>query len=200
MGKARELGTGLIVFDSFTRFNEGDENASGDMSKLMDYYRQIADAGFAVLILHHNRKEFAGQSNNPAQSMRGSSDILASADCHIAVGRTGQSEFVKLSQTKNRDMWEPVPFELRFHENAREFEYVGKGKTAAELHRENLDSVKEYVSKWPGLSKNEIKKNCKVQVGQKKVGQLLDELVESNELNLEFGDRGSYKYYVEIND
>src|ERR1044072_1898115 len=129
--KARELGTGLIIFDSFTRFSSGDENASGDMSVLMDYYRQLAEAGVAVLILHHNRKGGTGQSN-PAMDMRGSSDILASVDCHIAVSRVGQSEFVKLTQTKNRDVWESAPFELRFHEDASEFEYVGAGKTSTE--------------------------------------------------------------------
>lgn len=198
--KARELGTGLIVFDSFTRFNEGDENASGDMSKLMDYYRQIADEGFAVLILHHNRKEVAGQYSNPALAMRGSSDILASADCHIAVSRTGQSEFVKLTQTKNRDIWEPVPFELRFHENAKEFEYVGKSKTVKELHGERKDIVKNYVEQHPAQYKTDlmkfIKSDTDINIGQKKIGELLDELVASGELRKEIGDFNSYKYFL----
>jgi len=194
--KARELGTGLIVFDSFTRFNGADENASGDMAQLMDYYRQLADAGFAVLILHHNRKGVGGQ--NPAMEMRGSSDILASADCHIAVSRIGQSEFVKLTQTKNRDLWEPVPFELRFHENASEFEYVGAGKSSAEWHREQLDEVSAAVSDSPGLSKNQIQNLVKAQGfknGKKKIGDLLDELVSKGEIDLQQGDRNGYKYY-----
>lgn len=195
--KARELGTGLIIFDSFTRFNTGDENTSGDMSTYMDYYRQLADAGFSVLILHHNRKD-TGKGSSAAQSMRGSSDILASVDCHIGVSRKGQSETVTLEQTKNRDVWESAPFELHFYENANEFEYVGKGKTDAELHRENLDLVKQYVADWPGHSKNEIKKFCKehtgVQVGRAKIGELLDELVKNDELILEIGDYNSYKY------
>lgn len=198
--KARELGAGLIVFDSYTRFNSGDENASGDTSTLMDYYRQLADAGFSVLILHHNRKEYAGQNNNPAQSMRGSSDLLANADCHIAVSRTGQSEFVKLSQTKNRDIWESVPFELRFHENASEFEYVGKGKTDIELHRERLNIVKKYVEEHPGQYKTELQKFVKmdtdIDIGQKKIGELLEELVGNEELNMELSDHNSYKYYI----
>lgn len=201
--KARELGAGLIIFDSFTRFNTGDENASGDMAAYMDYYRQLADAGFSVLILHHNRKD-TGKGSSAAQSMRGSSDILASADCHIAVSRKGQGEYIKLEQTKNRDIWEPAPFELHFYENASEFEYVGKGKTDTELHRENLDKVKDFVNKLPGHSKNEIKKYCKehtgIQVGQKKIGELLDELVENKELILEFGERSSYKYYPMTSD
>lgn len=196
--KARELNAGLIVFDSFTRFNKGDENASGEMSKLMDYYHQLADAGFAVLILHHNRKEAAGQYNNPAQAMRGSSDILASADCHIAVSRKGQSEFVKIQQTKNRDVWEETPFDVRFFLGAKEFEYVGSDKTPAELHREKLDEVVSAVIANPGLSKTKLQKLIRSQGatdGEKKIGEYLDELVNSGEIELTPGSRNGYQYF-----
>lgn len=195
--KARELGTGLIVFDSFTRFNNADENASGDMAELMDYYRQLADAGFSVLILHHNRKGVAGQAN-PATEMRGSSDILASADCHIAVSRTGQSEFVKLTQTKNRDVWEPLPFELRFHENASQFEYVGSEKSSAEKRRELLDEVSATVYENQGLSKRQLIATIKARGFKgkdKKISDLLDELTASAEIFVQPGERNSYKYY-----
>ncbi len=198
--KAQELEVGLIIFDSFTRFigEKADENASGDMAELMDYYRQLADAGFSVLILHHNRKEAGGQFNNPAQSLRGSSDILASVDCHIAVSRVGQSEFVKLVQTKNRDVWEPVPFELRFQENASEFEYVGAAKSSAERHREFLDKVIETVITYPGLTKTQLTKQAKAQgiaAGLKKIGDFIDELVLNGELDMQEADRNGQKYY-----
>ncbi len=195
--KAHELHAGLIIFDSFTRFNAADENVSGDMATLMDYYRQLADAGFAVLILHHNRKAVAGQSN-PAADMRGSSDILAAADCHIAASRIGQSEFVRLTQTKNRDVWEPVPFELRFHENASEFEYVGAGKSSAEWHREQLDKIVAFVQAEPGLSQRQIVSQIKAQGfkgGNKKIVELLDELSRSEEIAMRLGERNSYQYY-----
>lgn len=196
--KAFELGVGLIIFDSFTRFNGGDENTSGDMATLMDYYRQLADDGFAVLILHHNRKEMAGQHTNPAQAMRGSSDILASTDCHIAVSRTGQSEFVRLTQTKNRDEWETLPFELRFRENASEFEYVGAAKSSAERHREQLDEVLAIANSFPGSSKRQLVTEIKSQgfkAGEKKIGELLDELAAGGEIDQKPGERNSYLYY-----
>lgn len=195
--KAEELKTGLIIFDSFTRFNGADENASGDMSTLMDCYHQLADAGLAVLILHHNRKGTAGPSN-PATEMRGSSDILAAADCHIAVSRIGQSEFVRLTQTKNRDIWEPQPFELRFHEYATEFEYVGTGKSSAEWHREQLDKIVAFIDTNPGLSQRQIVAEIKTQGfkgGNRKIMDLLDELTRNEEINLQPGKRGAHQYY-----
>lgn len=197
--KADALGVGLVIFDSFTRFmgQKADENASGDMAELMDYYRQLADAGLSVLILHHNRKEGAG-GFNPAQALRGSSDILASADCHIAVSRVGQSEKVKLIQTKNRDVWEPMPFELRFQENASEFEYIGTAKTPSEKHRESLDAVIETVAACPGLTKTQLTKQAKTRglpVGIKKIGDFIDELTQNGELEMREADRNAQKYY-----
>jgi len=197
--KAIELGAGLVIFDSLTRFmgEKVDENASGDMAKLMDYYRQLADSGLSVLILHHNRKDGTG-GFNPAQSLRGSSDILAAVDCHIAVNRTGQSDKVKLVQTKNRDVWEPTPFELRFYENASEFEYVGSDKTAAEKHRELLDKVVETVTSYSGLTKTQLIRQVKTQgiaIGIKKIGDVIDELVLNNELDMQESSRNSQKYY-----
>ncbi len=197
--KAIELGASLVIFDSLTRFmsEKSDENASGDMARLMDYYRQLADSGLAVLILHHNRKDGAGKSS-PAQALRGSSDILAAIDCHIAVSRVGQSESIELTQTKNRDIWEPVPFKLRFHENASEFEYVGSDKTPSEKHRELLDKVAETVTQYPGLTKTQLTKQAKasgVNGGIKKIGDYIDELVLNDELDMQEASRGGQKYY-----
>ncbi|MBP9668178.1 AAA family ATPase [Candidatus Saccharibacteria bacterium] len=196
--EAKEKEIGLVIFDSFTRFNNADENASGDMATLMDCYRQLADTGLAVLILHHNRKGVAGQSN-PAMEMRGSSDILAAADCHIAVNRVGQSEFVRLTQTKNRDIWEPAPFELRFHENATEFEYVGEGKSSADRHNEQLKEIVEAVGLYPGLSKRQLVAQIKTdgfKGGDKKISDCLDELARTEMVRVLPGGRNSYKYYL----
>lgn len=194
---AKELNAGLIVFDSFTRFNEkGDENASGDMSKLMDCYKQLAESGFAVLILHHNRKDNIGKSN-AAQAMRGSSDIHASVDCHIAVSRSNQSEIVRLEQTKNRDMWESTIFKLRFYPNASEFEFAGADKTAAEKHAELLEHVMTLIKENPGSSQQQLIqlfKESGVKGGEKAVVGLLNELVLADKIKPEIGERNAYKY------
>lgn len=197
--KAHAVDAGLVIFDSFTRFTgeNADENSSGDMAKLTELYRQLADEGLSVLVLHHNRKDGAG-SSNPAQSLRGSSDILASVDCHITVNRVGQSESVKLTQTKNRDVWEPVPFTLRFQENASEFEYVGAAKTPLEERRDLLDKVISVVTTRPGLTKTQLIKQCKqngVNVGLKKISDLVDELALNSELDMQEASRGGQKYY-----
>lgn len=195
--KAHELGAGLVVFDSFTRFNgNGDENASGDMAKLMDFYRQLADAGIAVLILHHNRKDSSG-GYNAGQAMRGSSDILASGDCHLALTRSGQSQIVKLEQTKNRDSWEQAPIKLRFQPNASEFEFVGTDKTAAEKEAEIIEGVLGLVHTQPGTSQTGLKvlaasKNITV---QKDTVRILEELEKKNKIKSKRGNGSTLLYY-----
>ncbi len=47
---------GLLMIDSLVRVHQGDENTAGDMAKVFEMLRQIADEGIAVLITHHNRK------------------------------------------------------------------------------------------------------------------------------------------------
>lgn len=198
--KARDLGVGLIVFDSFTRFNgDGDENASGDMSRLMDNYRQLANAGFAVLILHHNRKDGVGNFN-AAQAMRGSIDILASVDCHIAVTRSGQSEIIKLEQTKNRDTWEQPPIKLRFQPNASEFEFVGTDKTTADKQLELQENLLELINNNPGLTQGALVTLAKAQGikgGEKKLIATLDELDQLDKLVINPGNTPrAFSYHV----
>ena len=194
--KAHAVGAGLVIFDSFTRFtgDNADENSSGDMAKLMDAYRQLADEGLSVLILHHHRKN----ANDPSKSLRGSGDILAAIDCHITAIRNGQSEEVALRQTKNRDVWEAKPIKLRFHENASEFEFAGFDKTAIAVHKENLDKLIETVVAHPGLTQTKLKKQAQISGvvgGEKKIVDYINFLVEKNEIEERPTDRNGKTYY-----
>lgn len=87
----------LIVIDSLTRIHSSNENASGEMAKILnDGVRPLARAtGAAVLLLHHENKS---DSTNPYVKVRGSGDIPASVDGGISVkkfGDTGMFEFMQ---------------------------------------------------------------------------------------------------------
>lgn len=45
---AKDLEVKFVIFDSFVRFNTGDENDSGEMAVVMDYYRQKLQARQSV--------------------------------------------------------------------------------------------------------------------------------------------------------
>lgn len=199
---ARELKAGFIIFDSLVRFNDGDENTSKDMAELFDCFKQLADNDFSVLITHHNRKGMGGKSN-PALDMRGSSDILASLDCHLAVARSGESEFLKVIQTKNRYMPEVKPFELRFRplNGQSQFEYVGEAKTMADQHREMLDKIVKIVTDNSDIAHGDLKmlaKDSGVKAGGHKLDDMIQELVAGNEIAMERGVRNSKHYFPVI--
>lgn len=116
----------LIMIDSLVRIHDGDENAARDIAKLFGLIRKFTVADLSVLIAHHNRK-----SNNRdvgPQQMRGSSDILASIDCQIAVNRPHRNELLTMEQTKCRIAPELPLLEIKFNQynDYSEFEFLGQ--------------------------------------------------------------------------
>lgn len=62
----------LCVFDSFTRFHNGEENSNTEMKEVMMNFRQIANMGPMTWIIHHVAKE--------SKLTRGASEIPNAAD------------------------------------------------------------------------------------------------------------------------
>lgn len=196
---AKEHNVKFIIFDSFVRFNTGDENDSGAMAKVMDLYKQIALEGFGVLIVHHNRKGVVGQSN-PAMDMRGSVELLAAVDCHYGIVRKGLSDYITLVPTKNRLQTEVSAIKLRFPTGASEFEFVGADKTTNEKQAELLESVEALVADNPRSSQQELitlAKAAGIPVGEKAVVAVLDELIRLERIERKpSGQRNGYQYFV----
>jgi len=70
-------GKRLVIFDTFTRFHQQNENDNGQMSQVISCYEKIAtETGAAVLFLHHNSKGAVLNGQQVAQqSTRGASAI-----------------------------------------------------------------------------------------------------------------------------
>jgi AAA domain-containing protein len=64
----------VVVIDSLIAFFTGDENSSSDVRPFMQQLRRLADAGAAVIVLHHSGK------GETSRAYRGSSDIKAAID------------------------------------------------------------------------------------------------------------------------
>lgn len=193
---------GLVMFDSLVRLHTGDENTSKDMSQLFDLFKQLTDNGLAILIAHHNRKAMAG-SYNPSGDMRGSSDILAAVDCHMALSRQANSDYVAVQQTKNRYMKEVRPFKLRFSEmNGRnEFHFMGELKSREDERSDTKEAIIASLSKSPNLTKKmlheELSESCGV--GLSRLGTLVDELESDGLISSTPGTRNSILYTIATN-
>lgn len=101
MSFAEEEGIGLVIIDSLIRFHRGDENDARQMSAVLQNLRKLTTIGTNVLFTHHHRKESAFGSTT-SSSLRGSSDIFAAVDCHIALEHKKRESMITLSHLKSR--------------------------------------------------------------------------------------------------
>lgn len=115
----------LVILDSLIRIHDKDENSANEMAKVFSALRKLNSKGIAVIFTHHNRKQsmFRGRIS---ENMRGSSDILASVDSHLAVERNDNQ--ITINHTKSRYEKEVPPFklEVKDDETKMEFEYLGE--------------------------------------------------------------------------
>lgn len=115
----------LIIIDALIRVHSSDENSAREMSKVFQKLRIFTKHSIAVLVTQHHRK--AGAVNMGAgNELRGSSDILAAVDSHIAVSRKDRF-YLTFTQEKQRYDVELDPFQVKVNvdENSFSFEYLG---------------------------------------------------------------------------
>lgn len=189
---------GVIMMDSLVRMHDGDENAARDIAKVFGLLRRLTSAGLTVLIAHHNRK--TGINDTGPQTMRGSSDILASIDCQIAVSRPQGNDLLTLQQTKCRIAPELPLIEVRFsqHDNYSEFEYLGQ-KDNPNKKLEFKNKILEIIIVGNGLNQTEIAMELETH-GLKRSPKTLRANLESMEreglIKVSKGDKNSKSYHL----
>jgi hypothetical protein len=193
--KAQDIG--LIVFDSLTRLHNADENTAKEMSVVMGDFKRLAQAGLAVLLIHHNRKPGPNR-NDGGNAMRGSVEILAACDAQISMKRDGNSRTVKVTQNKNRDAEDVATFslELTGDEDRCWFEYRGnmpKIKLKRELAEELITEV---LTDNERLFQSEIIAKLGDSVGEKLAVQALGAMVERQILITSKGDKNKTYYQL----
>jgi len=193
-------GVRLVIFDSLIRIHNADENSAREMAGVFKTLRQFSKAGIAVLFTHHNRKRGFLKSS-PSQSMRGSSDILASVDCHLSVQR--KNEELIIDQTKLRQEEEMKPFKLNIisDDDIVRLEYSGE-IDAVQTKKENFqEAIKNLLEdrKVP-MYKKEILDSLReggVVGGQSTFKEAVNDLVEKEELFESKGEKN--KVYLSLN-
>ena len=137
----------LVILDSLVRLHGGEENSASEMSVTFSAMKQLISDDRAILFIHHHRKPqgFAKKSNS--QNIRGSSDIIAAVDGHLAVDRKN-SDFT-ITQTKMRLQPEIKPFKAALvptTEGIWEFTYQGVDTDEDDRIQEAYDEVKSALA------------------------------------------------------
>lgn len=122
---AKEKNIKLIIFDSLVRIHGADENDATKMAGVFKHLKKFNKERISVIFTHHNRKQ-GFLKGSPSQNMRGSSDILAFVDCHLAIER--KEKFLTITQTKLRQEEEMKPFKLDVinDDDELKFEFAGE--------------------------------------------------------------------------
>ncbi|MGA2910490.1 MAG: AAA family ATPase [Candidatus Microgenomates bacterium] len=183
----------LVIFDSLIRIYKGkDENNSNDMAFVFSRLKQIQAYGTAILFTHHNRKQSFFSKKTTAESMRGSSDILASVDSALAV--EANEGIIKVTQTKLRQDMPISPFKLKVDSVTDRVSFIYEGEIDEE--KEKVEKAKDdiYTLLAEGeKSRTELQEAFKGIYGMKTIDGALDYL-KDNGVKTRFGDRGK-KYF-----
>ena len=177
-----EKNINVIFIDSLVRINNADENDASKMSEVFREIKRFCQNHKTVILTHHERKE--GTVKASAQNrLRGSSDIQAAVDCHLAVirDRNDRNKII-IEQAKLRLDEEMKPFEanVRKNENLTEFIYLGQHSEEAkkkDLAKEAVVDILEEETN--GLSMNEIVRRVKEfrDIGNKSITSAIKELI-----------------------
>jgi len=93
----------VLICDSFRRFIGFDENNATEMNMLFNNLKKLRKIcnNLTIIILHHQKKN-DGNGGDIRDSLRGSSDIVNSADSIITMGRKAGTKYIKIGHIKNR--------------------------------------------------------------------------------------------------
>ena len=188
---AKEKKIKLIILDSLVRIHETDENDATKMAGVFKHLKEFNKEGISIIFTHHNRKQGNFRSS-PSQNMRGSSDILASVDSHLAIERKEKSLIV--TQTKLRQAEEIKPFKLDIisDEDMLKFEFVSE---VDEIQTKKVDfqkAIRDLLKQKDQMYKKEIfdaLKNTGIEGGYSTFKSAIQEMINKDELFEQRGER-----------
>lgn len=190
----QQQGVGLIIFEPFLRIHAArDENDAVEMAKVFSLLQKLTQAGITVVFTHHHRKQGILRSSNPSQDMRGSSDILAAVDCHLAVER--KDDYLLIIQTKLRQGEEAKTFKLNIisEEDEFRFEFAGEVEEEKTKKANFKEAIKDILEKedQPMYKKQlyETMKSGRVEGGYSTFKSAVQGMIENGELFEKRGER-----------
>ena len=187
-----EHGIDTIFIDSLVRINRSDENDAGNMSTVFRALSGLCDAKKTVIITHHERKE-NGARSSAANRMRGSSDIQAAVDSHLAISRDRDDpSHLYVEHAKSREELEIPMFEIVVHTETDRtwFEHLG----SYDMGKKKKDEAKEVIptvlrERTEGVAKTKLVAEVRklVDVGGKNVQKAIEELINEGLVRTEKG-------------
>jgi 5S rRNA maturation endonuclease (ribonuclease M5) len=190
----------IIMLDPLICLHNGiDENASGEIQKLLNSIREISQCqpGMSVLVAHHLNKGHQGKSN--FHGLRGSSAIGAWADGRISITRQpGGTNPIRRIDIEHRDAPSPLPIGFRIEERQCQISHDGLPAFYLEpyevdiekntrLNKIVLEQVLHVVVSCRGITRYEGA--AKVGISRSKFNRYFDYLKNQGKVRLDELDR-----------
>jgi hypothetical protein len=149
----------LIIFDSFVRFHDADENSAKEMAIVMAALRRLATLGATVIVLHHSAKQNTKPGGNQKQrpSYRGSSDIYAGVDVafNLSVDRKTNPPTLTLECFKQRAI-EEFTITIRPDFGHGRFEVISD--STVQQSEQDAENLKVLIHAKPGRNQEQLTK------------------------------------------
>ncbi len=188
----KEYNINTIFLDSLVRIHSGNENDATDMSKVFKNLRVFCQHKKTLILTHHERKE--GKNKSSAQNrMRGSGDILAALDSHIAVRKSEDSGNLSVEHTKMKYGPETPSFEILINADGEgmSFQYLGIQSRKEAVKEKVKESIRK-ILEGERLSIKEVLERCKDEnIGEKKAKDTLGQMIEDGLVLKEKGTKNT---------
>ena len=189
----------LVVIDSLIRVHGQDENDARGMARVVRGFQMLTAVGTSILFTHHHRKTGIGPSN-PSQNLRGSSDILAAVDSHIAIEQKDGQLIIR--QTKLRQAEAIIPFTIEVKKDSGRVSFVHKGEVdeQVEKNKEVTQMVLSLIeSEGRSWSRGEIHKHLRnASYGRNAIDQALQTLTETRRVERTADPKNPQQHFYSI--
>lgn len=190
----------VIFIDSLVRISDNDENDAKQMSKVFKNIRRFCQAGKTVVITHHERKEGFVKSSAQAR-LRGSSDIPASIDSHLAVQRDKKDrQKLRFEQAKNRFSQEVEPFLIRVAANDEGINFRIEDGVFDEKEEDVREAIEGILTEFKedGLLTKEVAEKVRVSisVSPKKITEILKDMASEGVVICKSGAKNEKRYLL----
>ena len=179
----------LVILDSFVHIHRGDEN---DSQAIAETFEKLKLLPCAVVFIHHHRKTIKFFTGTPLESIRGSSDIAAEVESHLAVDQVPSG--LRIAQYKNRrgELVKPFTVSPIATETSMSFSYAGeiteevsKAQRAEELIIELLISSGE-------LARKQIIEALSGEVGERNIDSAIKQMIEKEEIIVRYEGKAKF--------
>lgn len=187
---------GLVIFDSFVRVHSKDENTAREIAEVFEGFKVLAKAGITVLMTHHHRKQVKAGKHGLSQNLRGSSDILAAVDTHLAIDYDDEADVLTFVQSKMRVAEAHHPFRIDVTSDTASMllGYGGEADVKKLKEQEAGEAILELFTQRPVLTREDIVYELQSEVGKTAIGKALKKLVGDKEIQEEKGAKGKKTY------